>query len=107
MRHLAVVNISQSYSTQKDFVTSNNYPDCNPGHNLYDLDIHHHQVFSSAQPIKVRLDFRPAVPAARNLIGYALLLTIKFISVSSVDQKQFDLFYVIQLKVFFGCEAIQ
>ena len=46
---------------------------------------------SSAQPIKVRFDFRPAVPAATNLIGYALLLTNKKISISSDGQRQFDL----------------
>ena len=89
-RHLAKDNILQPYITQKDFVTSNNYPDGNPGYILYVFDIRHHQHYSSAQPIKVRFDFRPAVPAATNLIGYALLITKKK-SISSDGQKQFDL----------------
>ena len=58
---------------------------------IYVFDIHHHQDYSSAQAIKVRFDFRPAVPAATNLIGYALLLTNKLVSVSSDGQRQFDL----------------
>ena len=42
-RHSAKDNILQPYITQKDFVTSNNYPDGNPGYNLYVFDIRHHQ----------------------------------------------------------------
>ena len=57
--------------------TSNNYPDGNPGYKLNVFDIRHHQDYSSAQPIKVRFDLKPAVPAATNLIGDALLLTTK------------------------------
>ena len=51
----------------------------------------HHQDYISAQPIKVRFDFRPAVPAATFLIGYALLSTNNIVSVSSDGQRQFDL----------------
>ena len=29
-RHLAKDNISEQYNTQRDFITSNNYPDGNP-----------------------------------------------------------------------------
>ena len=90
-RHLVNDNILQPYITQKDFVTSNNYPDGNPGYNLYVFDIRHHQDSSSAQPIKVGFDFRPAIPAATILFGYALLLTNKKISISSDGQRQFDL----------------
>ena len=91
-KHLAVIIISQSYSTQKDFITSNNCPDGYPGYHIYDFDIRHLQAFSSAQAIKVSFDFRPAVPAATSLIRYAFLLKNKLISMSSVDQKQFNLF---------------
>ena len=90
-RHLAKDNILQPYITQKDFITSNNYPDYNPGYILYVFDIRHHQDYSSPQPKKVRFDFRPPVPAATNLIGYALLLANKKISISSDGQRQFDL----------------
>ena len=82
-RHLANDNILQPYITQKDFVTSNNYPDGNPGYNLYVFYFRHHQDYSSDQPKKARFDFRLTVPAATNLIGYALLLTKKKISISS------------------------
>ena len=58
---------------------------------IYLFDIRHHQDYRSAQPIKVRFDFRPAIPAATNLIGFALLLTNKLVSVSSDGQRQFGL----------------
>ena len=90
-RHLAKDNILQPYITQKDFTTSNNYRDCHPGHNLYVSDIRHHQVYSSAQRIKVMFGFRPKVPEATNLFGFALLLPIKRVSVSSDGQQLFDL----------------
>ena len=90
-RHLAKDNILHRHVTQKDFISSNNNPEGNPGYNLYVFDIRHHQDFSSAQPIKVRFNFGPAVPAATNLIGYALLLTSKLVLLSSDGQRQFDL----------------
>ena len=89
---LAKNNFLQPYLTQKDFITSNKYPDGKPGYNLYVFHMRHHQDCSSAQPIKVRIDFRPAVPAATNLIGYAILLTNKLVSVSSNGQRQFGWF---------------
>ena len=89
-RHLAKNDILQPHFTQKDIITSNTYPNGYSGYNFLIFDIRHHQDYSSAQPIKVRLDFRPAVPAATNLIGYALLLTNKLVSMSSDGQKEFD-----------------
>ena len=53
--------------------------------------MHHHEDYSSAQPVNEWSDFIPAVPAATNLIGYALLLTSKKISISSDGQCQVDL----------------
>ena len=71
---------------------SKNYPDANHGYNLYVFDNLHHQDFSSPQPIKVRFDFRPTVPVAKNLKGYALLSKNKIVSVGSDSgQRQFDL----------------
>ena len=90
-RQSAKDNILQIYITRKDFITSKNCPAGNPGYNLYVFDIHHHQDYSSAQPIEVRFDFRPAVPAVTNLIGYALLLTIKKVSIFSDGPRQFHL----------------
>ena len=71
------------------------------------MDIRHHQDNSSAQPLKVRFDFRPAVPTATNLIGYALLLANKDLSISSDGQRQFDLAWVTKFNFFIGCGAIQ
>ena len=67
-RHLSKDNFLQAYITQKDFIISNNYPDGNPGYILYVSDIRHRQGYNSAQPNKATFDFRPAVPAATNLI---------------------------------------
>ena len=89
-RHLAKDDILQLYITLKDFKTSNNYPDGNPGYNIYVFYFHHHQDYTSTQPIKVRFDFRSTVPAPTYLIGYALLSTNKKISTSSDSQRQFD-----------------
>ena len=89
--YLAKDNILQPCITQKHFIASNNYPDGNPGYFLYVFDIRHHHEYSSAQPIKVTFDFRLAVLAAINLIGYALLLTDKKLTYSSDGQRQFDL----------------
>ena len=47
-RHLGKDNILQPYIRQKDFITSNNYVDGNPGYALYVFEFHHHQDFSSA-----------------------------------------------------------
>ena len=41
-RHLAKDNILQPYITQKDFITSNNYPEGNLGYNFYVFDFRHH-----------------------------------------------------------------
>ena len=91
-RHLPQDNILQAYITQKDFIISNNYPDRNPGYILYVFDIRHRQDYNSAQPIKATFDFRPAVPAATNLIRYALLSPNKKTLVFSDRQRQFDFF---------------
>ena len=63
-RPLAKDSTSHSSIKQKAFITSNNFPDGNLGYYIYVFDIRHHQDYSSAQPIKVRFDFRPAIPAA-------------------------------------------
>ena len=38
---------------------------------IYVFDIHLYQDFSSVQPMKARLDFRPLVEAARSLLAYS------------------------------------
>ena len=94
-RLLAKVIFLKTFITQKEFITSSGYPDGSPAYNLYVFDIRHHQDYSSARPINVRFDFRPAVPAATNLIGYVLLLTNKLVSVSIDGQRQWNLIEVL------------
>ena len=88
---MAENNKLQPYITQSDFVTSCVHRDGNPDYKSFLSEILHHQIYISAKRIKVRFDFRAAVPAATNLIGYDLLLTNKLVSVSSDGQRQFDL----------------
>ena len=68
-RHLAEDNVLQPYITQKDFLTSYENPDGKHGYTLYIFDIRHHQDFSSAQPIKMRFEFRPVILTATTLLG--------------------------------------
>ena len=42
-RHFSKDKTLQPYITQKDFINSNNYPDVNPGYNLYVFDNRRHQ----------------------------------------------------------------
>ena len=90
-RILAKDIFSHLYITQKDLTFSNRKPEKNPGSKLYVFDIRHHHNFSSAEPIKVRFDFRSPVEAAKRLIGYALLLTQNFLTISSDGQREFAL----------------
>ena len=75
----------------REMINSNKHPDGNRGYYLYVFDICPHQIFRSAEPIKVRFGFRPAVTAATKLFGYAPPLTIKVVSVTSDGQRHSDL----------------
>ena len=74
-KHLAKENVSQWYTTQKDFSTSSNRPKAYPGYPSYVFDFSYHQDFGSAEPIKIGFHFGAAVPAATSKFGYALLVT--------------------------------
>ena len=74
---------------KKDFISSNKYTDGSPGYKLNVFGIRHHQDCSSAQTIKIRFEFRPAVPAGTNLIEHSLLLTKEILLVKSDGRKQF------------------
>ena len=89
---LAEDTILHLYFTQIDFVTSNDYPKKTPGYKLYVSKVRLHLVFSSAQTIKMRVNFRPPVEAVSNLIGLFLLVTYKIMSSSSDEQRQFEIF---------------
>ena len=89
--HLAIHNILKPYITQKDYIFSNEDANDKTGYNLYLIDTIQHQNLTFLQLIKVRFDFKPAVPAATNLIGYAHLLTNRKKTISSDGQRHFDL----------------
>ena len=100
LRYLAKDDNSFPMLQKKNFMSPNNYPEGNPDYHLYVFYIHHHQGFSSAQPIRVRFDFRPAVPAETILVGFALLLTNILVSANSAGQRQFDLVLLIFFNFF-------
>ena len=58
---------------------------------MYLFDIPYHQVFVTAQPVKVKFEFEPPVDAAVGITGYALLTTNKVKSLHSHEHGQFDL----------------
>ena len=59
------------------------------GYNLYVFDIMYQKNFTNSQPIKVEFEIDGVVP--NDINGYALVLTNKLISVSSDENRHFDL----------------
>ena len=89
-RALTEDNILQSYISYNDFRSSKEGNDI--GYNLYPvyvLDIRYQKNFTKSQSIKVEFKFDGVNPENTN--AYALVLTNKLVSISSVRQKQFDL----------------
>ena len=80
-------NFLQSYISEHDFRSSNDGN--NIGYNIYAFDIRYQKNFESSQPIKVEFKFDGVIPAG--IYGYALVPTIKLISISSDGQRMFDL----------------
>ena len=92
-RHLAKHNILETYITQKGFVTSYKYPQNDrPCYKIYVSDIRHPQIINSAQLIKGKFVFRPALEAARNSTGNAFRKTKKILTIGSDGHRQFDFF---------------
>ena len=85
-------DILQPYITDDDFRYSNAGV-VELDYNLYVFDIRYQQNFTASQPIRVEFKFDGVFPNDVN--GYALVLTIKSVSVSSDGQNHFDLIYVI------------
>ena len=56
---------------------------------MHAFDIRYQKNFESAQPIKVEIKFSDKIPAG--IYGYALVLTINLVSISSDGQRMFDL----------------
>ena len=84
-RQLSKANILQPFVSQNDLSRDENF-------NLYVLDMRYQISFSS--PPNVKVDFRFASGAAHavpvGLIGFALVLSDKLISISSDSQKHLD-----------------
>ena len=80
-------DILQPYISEDDFRSSNEGN--NIGYNIYAFDIRYQKNFENAQPVKVEFKFSENIPAG--IYGYALVLTNKLISISSVGQRMFDL----------------
>ena len=59
------------------------------GFDLYVFDIRYRKNLEPAQPIKVEFNFSENAPAG--IFGYALVITNKFVSISSGGQRHFDL----------------
>ena len=59
------------------------------GYNFYVFDIRYHQSFTASQTKKLEYKYDGVVPNEIN--GYALVLTITLLPVSSDGQRQFDL----------------
>ena len=80
-------DILQPYISENDFKSSKDGE--NLGYNLYVFDIRYQKNFESAQPKKVESKFDGVVPAG--IYGYALVLTEKLVSISSDNQRHFNL----------------
>ena len=86
-RALSKDDILQPYISEDDFRSSNE--GINFGYNIYAFDIRYQKNFENAQPVKVEFKFSENIPAG--ICGYALVLTNKLISISSDEQRMFDL----------------
>ena len=80
-------DILQPYITDHDFRSSNNGNDI--GYNIYAFDIRYQKNFENSQPVKVEVKFSENIPAG--IYGYALVLTNRLASISSDEQRMFDL----------------
>ena len=86
-RALSKDDIPKPYISDNDFRSTNDGN--NIGYNLYVFDIRYQKFFEDSQPMKVEFKFDRVIPA--RTYGYALVLTNKLISISSVGQRHFDL----------------
>ena len=80
-------DILQPYINENDFRSSNEGD--NISYNIHVFDIRYQKDYESGQSVKVESKFDRLVPAG--IYGYALVLTNKMISISSDDQRMFDL----------------
>ena len=79
--------ILEPYISEHDFRSSNNGNDT--GYKLYVFDIRYQKNFESAQTNKVEFKFSGNIDAG--IYGYALVVMIRLISMSSDGQRHFDI----------------
>ena len=79
--------ILQPYIIENDFRSSNDDDDI--GYNVHIFDTQYQKNFESAQPTKFEFKIHGVIPPG--IYGYALVLTIKILSISSDGQRHFDL----------------
>ena len=87
IRALSKDNILQPYMSDNDFRSSSDDNDIN--YNLYLFDIKYQKNLESSQSVKVEFKFDGVVPAG--VYGYALVLTIKLVSIPSDGNRHFEL----------------
>ena len=86
-RALTKDNILQPFISQDDFRSSNDGD--NNGYSIHRFDIRYQKNFESGQSVKVEFKLDGVVPAG--IYGYALVLTNRLVSISSDEQRMFDL----------------
>ena len=86
-RALTKDDILQPLISEQDFGPNNNVDTL--GYNLYVFDILCQKKLESAQPTKV--EFKSSENSPAGIFGYALVSTIKLVSLSSDGQPHFDL----------------
>ena len=87
-RALTTDDVLKPYVSDVDFKSSNVRAD-DAGYKLYVLGIRYQQNLTPSQPNKVEYEFDGVV--LNDINGYALVLTIKLVSISSHGQRHFDL----------------
>ena len=91
-RALTKDDIFQPYITDDDFRSSIVRAD-DVGYNIYVFDIPYQQMFTTLQLIKVEFEFDGVV--AKDMNGYALVLTKKLVCIGSDSHWHFDLTWTI------------
>ena len=86
-RDLTKDDILEPYLSDNDFRSTNDGN--NIGYNLYVFGIRYQKNFESSEPIKVEFKIDGVVPAG--IYGYVLVLTNRIVSISSDEQRMFDL----------------
>ena len=87
-RSLTKDDILQPYKSEEDFRSSNSAAN-DVGYNLYVFDIRYQKSYTASQLNKVEFKFNGVVP--NDINGYALVSTIKLVSISSDGQRHFYL----------------